>query len=331
LLSESYYNRRKAGRFHKLKSIPSKGEFIAGQTNIVNALLQPNIAALYFLGNGVFVNQTTKLGPSDFEFLEMNYIGFTQNFNCMKYGKDPEVPNAKFLFCYHLGFQLNQLQNYQSISIENGSLFTAPYGQYLDLKYNLRIKNNQNQHPIGLGLNFGIIKNIKKVTVSASAQNVGFWKVNRMSTLSADTSFRYQGIVLQTWGQNPQLPNDSLKSILGLHSTTTHERIWLPGVVKLQVRFGNTWRMDMSYFYTLHALPLLEWKYIKWSNLYRKQFRYSVIPNIGYGGFGTYHVGILSGVQYKNAFLLLYISDLQSLALKNQSSFSAGIKLAYSF
>jgi hypothetical protein len=54
-------------------------------------------------------------------------------------------------------------------------------------------------------------------------------------------------------------------------------------------------------------------------------------PCIGYGGFGTYHLGFSSGLQYKRAALLLNISDLQSIALKNQSSFSAGIKLGYSF
>lgn len=313
----------------------SASEITANTQSIINVQTSPNLASLYLLGNGLFSGKSLDIGHSSFDYIQSQSVGFDQSFYITHYGIDPEVPSIKGLTSFSVGFRFNRLATYRTFDLQEGSIYTAPYGQYLDLAYQLKTTTLVEKHPVGLGFNARIMRNFKHVNASVSINNFGYWKLSNLHVLSADTSFRYQGIVLQTWGQNPQLPNDSLRSMLGLHSSITNERILLPGNLKIQLRFQGFWRMDFTYWYTLKALPLLEIQYLKWSSSYLKlgnqHLRYSINPILGYGGFGTYHIGFMSGLQYKKLAIMLNVNDLQSILIKNQSSFSAGLKLGYAF
>ncbi len=331
----NFFKNKRPLRYRLYKMSALSSQFTFENNTVLDASLQPDIASLYLLGNGFFADKTAQLGPSSLQYFQFNSIGFNQSFQVIKYGVDPELISIKALFSLNVGFNINQLNKYQRTDLYSGSLYTAPLGQYLDLNYNVSSQNFNENSKMGLGLNLGIGKSWNHFNASIGVHNLGFWKLNALQTLSADTSFQYQGIVLQTWGQNPSLPKDSLRNLLGLHSSTSSQKVWAPGKLKFQANFRSVWVFNITYWYTLKALPLVELRYAKWENRVlgkgASHLRFMFNPCIGYGGFGTYHLGFSSGLQYKRAALLLNISDLQSLALKNQNSFSAGIKLGYSF
>ncbi len=330
----NFKNRKR--RFYKgFSLVNGSGVITVGSNSILNGKLQPDIAALYLLGNGVFADKTAFLGPSLFQYYQYNSVGFNHWFHVYKYGTDPELISIKDIIGFNVGLQLNQLNNFQSVQIMEGSMYTALFGQFLDLDYTIKLQKLKDEHPLGLGLNLGLSRSIKGLNTSLSLNNFGFWKLHQMQVLSADTSFRYQGIVLQTWGQSPSLPSDSLKDILGLHASSEKARLLLPGNLKLQLRYTNLWRLDITYWYTLKALPLFELQYTKWSNKYVKlgqqRLRHSFYPYLAYGGFGTYHLGFSTGIQYKKIAIMLNVNDLQSFVLKNQTSLIAGLRIGYAF
>ncbi len=249
----NFFKNKRPLRYRLYKMSALSSQFTFENNTVLDASLQPDIASLYLLGNGFFADKTAQLGPSSLQYFQFNSIGFNQSFQVIKYGVDPELISIKALFSLNVGFNINQLNKYQRIDLYSGSLYTAPLGQYLDLNYNVSSQNFNENSKMGLGLNLGIGKSWNHFNASIGVHNLGFWKLNALQTLSADTSFQYQGIVLQTWGQNHSLPKDSLRNLLGLHSSTSSQKVWAPGKLKFQANFRSVWVFNITYWYTLKA------------------------------------------------------------------------------
>ena len=131
-----------------------------------------------------------------------------------------------------------------SYVVDRGSLYTAPYGSYLDLEYDMNgfitdtsnfsaFRNNGN----GVAFDISTDLKIKEYSIHLSLENLGFilWKESSIS-LDTDSSFNIQGIEIENiFDLNDSLLNSNNIEDNIIRTTNSNFKSYIPATVKMSL------------------------------------------------------------------------------------------------
>jgi hypothetical protein len=148
---------------------------------------------LFFNGNDQFEGQTADLSNSS-----LNSVSYEQ----MQFGilEKFETVNAKHTF--GIGISLNNGYNNNIVIIKSGSLYTAPYAEYIDFSSNYEVYRSDSANKgttfkgVGTSINmYYSFETAKKNALDIELTNLGFLSWDKYSQqLSKDTSIHFEGI-----------------------------------------------------------------------------------------------------------------------------------------
>ena len=225
--------------FQKADSTFSKGKldvFVAIKNRAhLDGSFTDDLFKVYFYGNKEYENKSVKIGKSNFSFFEYQELqaGFRK-----KFGK------ADNQWVFTFGLSAISGQNYYGFVNHSSEIYTAPDGEYLDIKakaeYNRSSRKNTS---FGAGNGVGASIALKmeyqkgKNNFMCSVSDLGFINWNSRSTvLSADTSFRYRGLYLKNIFDTLQLNFSDSVFVNGLYNKNEKKsfRSILPAWIQLE-------------------------------------------------------------------------------------------------
>ncbi|MEZ5173031.1 MAG: DUF5723 family protein [Bacteroidia bacterium] len=282
---------------------------------------------LLFDGNKQFAGQTADLSGTELYFLA--YRSFELGYVLTK---------PKALYAIHFGLAAGR--NLQQLNIENGSLYTAEDGTYLDLNWNgdffgsaSRVDGFFNSRASGasLSLEFKQLAGSKWV-FTESLTDLGFMNWNPAGrTVSVDTAFRFTGIqlgnIFDLNGQTIVLGDTLEQKLLG-GNVRENRMTALPFHLNIGAErmFGGRW--SGSGFVDYRYLPGFQ---PQAGLSVRKGFgkQRSIRFMVSYGGFGGLQTG-LDAVVFSNHHHSLNIGTIYNEALlAPKSAGSIGFRLFY--
>jgi len=285
-----------------------------------------DIFKLIFNGNKQFQGATailddTRLQSISFETLEFGFL----------------KTNYNSLFSVHIG--LVKGNAFSSVDLRNGSLYTSPNGDLIDLAWQgdymqssggNRLKDNPS---VGASLSLNFIQKLNdKWIFKESLQDLGFvvWS-SSTRTSKIDTSFSFTGIQLGSLldiSDSTIVLGDSLENkVLGNDIRQT-SMIALPTLITFDVvrilKNRITLGAGIKYRYMPGFIPLTEANISKGFGKNR-----SIKFTLAYGGFGQLQSG-LSAVVFSNHHHSLRIGTVFNEGFISPSSLSgAGIQIHY--
>jgi hypothetical protein len=267
---------------------------------------------LVFEGNKPFENKTADLSHISFENLMYNQYS---------------IGISKSDGHFFAGINISYLQgfNNQQVRNPNGSLYTAPYGEYINASYNLTFNEatsggsdffDLNGQGISADLQFGYSSAKNHFTLSV--QDLGYiaWGKHPIN-YTTDTSFTYSGIVISdiTNISGSGLQGIKLDSVLGTLSpkkTTNAYKTTLPATI--QATYSHLFKLkkhDMIFTAGLNTRLLANYYaygYVKTTFLLNHDWATSV--SAGAGGYSLFNLGYDFGKKWKNFDFLLGTNNL---------------------
>ena len=167
-------------------------EFSIADMNIINSSFTDDLLHLLFEGN--FQNQDKTLDFSNTNIRADRYQQYK-----IRYGTTINNINIDGGVSYIAG------NHHLSYIIEEGSVYTAPFGTYLDIEYDMNayitdtsnlslFANNGN----GIAIDFSTDFQIKKHNIHLSLENLGFIMWNTSSIkIATDSTYNFQGIEVE--------------------------------------------------------------------------------------------------------------------------------------
>ena len=302
--------------------------FIFSDINILNASFTDDLLSLGFRGN--FQNQAKTLNFSNTNIR----AGKFQQYK-IRYGTAINSVKINGGFSYLAG------DYHLSYIIEQGSLYTAPFGTYLDIEYSMNAfltdtsdfsasANNGN----GLAIDFGTDFSIQEYDIHLSLTDLGFIIWNPSSiTLATDSTFNFQGIEVEDiFNFNDSvLEANNIKDDI-LRTNNTSFKSYIPATAHLSVS-GKT---KYKYLKTYTAGIVAKWQpymdneplsFIKINQGFKESNfsplyyinsifnvkRYDVIPSLSYGGYSNdANIGLAlsKGKKYKFVIGTHHIEDI---------------------
>lgn len=166
--------------------------FQLGYRQVFSSRYSNQMYNLAFHGNAAFEDETAVLHP--FSLQSQSYASIHANLQYSYSYKEDK--SANLIFSLQPGLLLGR--DYYSLYLNQGSLYTAPYGEYLDLQADYAWQASRGSLASGIGM--GLHAQIQWVPkpgwlVRAGVQNLGiiYWS-NRAEQVSADTSLHFAGI-----------------------------------------------------------------------------------------------------------------------------------------
>jgi len=299
------------------------------QDNLFAAAFTNDVFRLFFSGNAAYANMDAKLGSSAFYNLRSRsfYVDYLQTHN---------------LSSFSVGLAFIQGNSLVDTRIDEGSLFTASDGSFLDLywKGNAMLSSASALNSPGFAARMSVGKSFgryKRWQVQFKAEDIGFINWNSETTLiNADTSLRFTGLQFNDlfnteWGTVE--PSDSLRRIFTGKTITGSEMAALPWLVQGSLSYsgGN----NANYLVVLNARyrslpgmkPLVELQ------LHQKLFehldtRLTGKLGISAGGFGKMNSQIGIGWEGNKQAIRAEITALEGL-LAPQKLSGSGLFLNY--
>ena len=267
---------------------------------------------LIFEGNKPFEDKTASLNNISFQNLMYN-----------QYSIGVSKSDGHFF----TGFNLSYLQGFsnQQLKNPNGSLYTAPYGEYLNLSYNMTLNEattgstnffDLNGQGVSADIRFGYSDEKSRFTISI--QDLGYitWGKHPVN-YTGDTSLTYNGIVINNLtnlsGSGIQgLKLDSVLAALGPKKTNNSYNTTLPATIQLTysrlfklkknsmiLSAGINTRLMTNYY---------AYGYVKTTFLLDHQWATSV--SAGGGGYSLFNLGFDFGKRWKNLDFVLGTNNL---------------------
>ena len=295
-------------------------------STLFGAAFGEDIFKLIFNGNKQFRDETatldnTRLSSISFESLEFGFL----------------KTNYNSLFSVHLGIVKGNALS--SIDLAQGSLYTSPNGDLLDLAWQgdytqssggNRLKDNPS---IGASLSLNFIQKLNdKWILKESVQDLGFVVWNSATrTSKIDTAFSFTGIQLGSIldiSDSKIVLADSLENKVLGSDIRQSTMIALPTLVQFDVVriFKNRISIGagIKYRYMPGFIPLTEANISKGFGKNR-----SIKFTLAYGGFGQIQSG-LSAVVFSNHHHSMRIGTIFNEGFISPSSLSgAGIQIHY--
>lgn len=300
-----------------------------GQRFLFGGQFSKDTYKLGFYGNAPYAGETLELGKLNARFLSYQYIslGFVKEFKGEKWHKS-------------LGFGLGlaNANQFFSLSVPRGTLFTEQDGKYLDLDASYRISSNDASknryfYPNGFGLSGSLefsMTDRKRHAFYLKATNFGVMRFNSFSnSRSLDTSLTFNGVeVDNVFGMNGDyLQNtlDSLATNFGGNVARGAELLPMPGTI------------EMGYSYTaiprkLYLSALVDYTYFP-GYVPRGTIRVTGVPDpfvsitgtFGYGGFGGFNGGVDLGFHFGEGWhFMLGTKSIQGIVAERTTSGLSG-------
>jgi hypothetical protein len=276
-------------------------------------------------GNAPFVDERLDLSGLNARFLGYQYLqmGFVKEFSGKTWHKG-------------LGFGIGvaNANQFFSLSLPRGSIFTREDGQYLDVDADFSFAQNDASknrffYPNGFGL-FGnlnfVMTDRKRHLIYVKADQFGMMRFNRFSsTRSLDTAFTFSGVnVDNLLNVNGDLINETVDSLTeGLSGRTAGGAVWLPMPGRVEIGYSYT-VLPRRLFMNVSGDFLLFPGYLP-----RGTLRITGIPDpfvsvsgtLAYGGWGGLNVGLDLGFHFGQGWhFTLGTQTLQSIAAERISS-----------
>lgn len=243
-----------------------------------------DLLGMLMLGNSSFEDQTAELNARFKNFNYQNvYVGLGKNLG--------DKWNTEFQFSAVIG------TNYQELNLSESSLYTAPYGEYIDAVIDADF-STMNNFSTGLGgalSNKFTYKHSDNTAVSFGVYDLGMMNWSHLSTSSVDSAYYFDGFEIpnlfnpnsfNTSNLNP----DSITSIVGIQESKGSKNVMLPGYLFLSYKHilndKSTLEVGLQSTHYFWTGKLLYSRYIHQVN---ESFKVGAV--LSYGGFGGLNVG----------------------------------------
>ena len=267
---------------------------------------------LIFYGNAQFEDKTADLSHISFQNLMYNQYS---------------IGISKSDGHFFAGINVSYLQGFSNQQLKNptGSLYTAPYGEYLDVSYNMKFNEaatgatkffDLNGQGISADFQFGY--NTEKTRFMISVQDLGYitWNKNPVN-YNGDTTMTFNGVVINDItnlsGSGIQgLKLDSQLLALAPRKSNSAYTTTLPATI--QATFSHLFKLkkhDMIFTAAINTRLLANYYaygYVKTTFLLDHHWATSV--SVGAGGYSLCNLGWDIGKKWKNIDLLVGTNNL---------------------
>ncbi|MCW3127191.1 MAG: hypothetical protein JWO03_2849 [Bacteroidetes bacterium] len=267
---------------------------------------------LIFYGNKRFEDKTADLSNIHFENLMYN-----------QYSVGISKSDGHFFGGINLSFL--QGFNDQQLTNSKGSLYTAPYGEYLDVAYNLSFNQANNGASKffdldgkGFSADLQLGYNTDKFRISFTVQDLGLitWK-GKTTNYTGDTALRYNGIVINdltnlAGSGLAGLKLDSVFGVLGPKKTNKAYATNLPTTFQLNYsQLIKLKKHDMILTASISTRLLQNYYaygYVKAAFLLDHSWTTSV--SAGAGGYSLFNLGMDVGKRWRNLDFIIGSNNL---------------------
>lgn len=278
-----------------------------------NASINKDAFTLGLYGNKYFEDQTANFSGSNFEYFNYKKIelGIIKNGITYNYGISAAYLNGN---------------NYQKLMVNNASLYTAPYGQYLSANWDIDYySTNPVQNSNGNGLSFSgyfqkLINENSKATVFFN--EIGFieWKRNFTQYHSSD-SLTFSGFELDN-------KFNIIDTTLVIHSTDelkeryvdsskTYINSILPAYCGLKYNLQHHPKWSFNGLLQFRYSPIYK-PYLNIEEMYHITPKLQAGINLSTGGFSKFAGGI--AINYTSERFSVFINSkaINSLVIRNR-------------
>jgi hypothetical protein len=302
--------------------------------NMLYADITKDALNLVLYGNKMYEDKTANLSKMKFENLTYNQVS-------LGIGKKEQNLYASIMLSFLVG------DNNQQLKTQSGGLYTAPYGEYLDLNYNFRYNQSYVGQPgffkpkgYGFSTDVHFEYEFNKGTLLFDIQDLGIitWG-NQSFNYIKDTAFRFEGIIdiqniIKVNEYKFSFNGDSVIQNLASSKTNYRYNTTLPASFQvtysffekikntpIQINCGLQARL-LSHYYVM--------AYAKANFYLPKKFVTSVM--LSGGGYSLFNVGWDVGYQGKHFQALIGCHNLVGLAaFYNYPSTSVSLRAGYRF
>lgn len=315
-----YEDRLKGSLYYSHLFKKAKFHLIFGYqyNNSRNLITTKDAFSIVFEGNTQFENQWANIGNLYFENYQYNQysIGFMKTVDALEAGINLAVLQ---------GIADQQLKN------EKGQLFTAPFGEYLDISHRfLWNQSNGNRffdlNGIGYSIDLHIAYTFKKFKLAFDVSDLGTitWRKNLMNYQTiTDTTVHFEGVSVNLPalinGQSLSLNADTLFNWLGVKKSTTKFVTLLPTTFQftasVPAKINNT-PININLILRTKLLSrYYAWGMVK-TNFYLPK-NFIVAPSLSAGGYSPFSIGVDVGWQSKHVAIFLGSENLIGSTLPN--------------
>jgi hypothetical protein len=302
--------------------------------NILYADITKDALNLVLYGNKMYEDQTANLSKMKFENLTYNQVS-------LGIGKKEQNLYASIMLSFLVG------DNNQQLKVQSGGLYTAPYGEYLDINYAFRYNQSHVGQPgffnpkgYGFSSDVHFEYEFNKGTLMVDVQDLGIitWGSQSFNYIK-DTTFRFEGLIdiqniLKVNDYKFEFNGDSLIRDLASSKTNYRYNTTLPATFQVtysffekikntpvQINCGVQTRLLSNYYAMVYA---------KANFFLPKKFVTSLM--LSGGGYSLFNVGWDVGYQGKHFQALIGCHNLIGLAaFYKYPSTSVSLRAAYRF
>lgn len=240
-----------------------------------------DLFGLVFLGNHAYEGQTADLSHTNYAYWRYAGVqaGWSKWLNEGKSGK------------FSVGISGLYSPNYQQLTSQNASLYTAPDAEYLQLQADFTLQYKDQQNGYGAGVDLGYTIEFGKNLLLLQVQDIGFMQFSGLAQYRGDSTYEYRG---EEIGNINNFNGDSLFSDIsvggfvrkfGIEQKQVSLTKLLPFSVNLvyQCKLSEKWNASLQAYYT--KMPA----YVPRATArVERVFQHNWKANLGlaYGGFG---------------------------------------------
>jgi len=142
-----------------------------------------DLFGLVFLGNHAYEGQTADLSYTNYAYWRYAGVqaGWCKWLNEGKAGK------------LSIGVSALYSPNYQQLTSQNASLYTAPNAEYLQLQGDFTLQYKDQQNGYGAGLDLGYSIEFGKNLLFLQVQDIGFMQFSGVAQYRGDSTYEYRG------------------------------------------------------------------------------------------------------------------------------------------
>lgn len=207
-----------------------------------------DLFGLTFLGNGPYEGQVANLSST--QFAHWGYTG-------LSYGVTKPINNGNWGQLY-VGVSFLYGLNYQSLTTNSASLYTAPDAEYLRLNADFDLQYKGQKKGLGGGLDMGYQLEWGKNKLSFQLEDLGFMNWQEVTRYAGDSSYEFRGEYIDL---TKSFSGDSLFTDIsttgfanrfGIKRQSSSKMVMLPFSVNLLYRreFGEKWAGSLQLYYT---------------------------------------------------------------------------------
>ncbi len=304
-----------------------------GNKLVAGASYSQDLWYLSAYGNKRFEDSTAYLSGTEFSSVSYTYIN-------LDFAKQI---SEKLTLEYSVG--LARVNSFIDLNLTNASIYTAPYGEYLDLTLSYELNHNSseenlNQNAFGLIFGGALHYEIddKGSFLRAEISDLGGANWKEAESYTMDSNYRFQGVVLDdvlnpTLGALPELNPDSLISQFGGENSNQSRKLNLPTRFSILSHYTISDKIGVGV--RLQTLGLKSYKpLVEIYPEYSINQQISLMANLGRGGFGRTILGLgLNAKLLKEQLIVnLGVSQLNGLLLsKTNSGQGISAQIYYTF